>query len=136
MIKHVKRISLPLLLCFAVTASANEVSVEVNMESILEIGRENQTLSASSQDRIDNTERQTDKLINEYKVVSKQVEGLKLYNAQKRIQIQAQLDLMDKLDEQLVQVVVMQRQIPPLAGKMLDTLETFINLDTPFRSEE
>ena len=136
MIKHVKRISLPLLLCFAVNASANEVSVEVNMESILEIGRENQTLSASSQDRIDNTERQTDKLINEYKVVSKQVEGLKLYNAQKRIQIQAQLDLMDKLDEQLVQVVVMQRQIPPLAGKMLDTLETFINLDTPFRSEE
>ena len=136
MIKHVKRISLPLLLCFAVTASANEVSVEVNMESILEIGRENQTLSASSQDRIDSTERQTDKLINEYKVVSKQVEGLKLYNAQKRIQIQAQLDLMDKLDEQLVQVVVMQRQIPPLAGKMLDTLETFINLDTPFRSEE
>ena len=136
MIKHVKRISLPLLLCFAVTASANEVSVEVNMESILEIGRENQTLSASSQDRIDSTERQTDKLINEYKVVSKQVEGLKLYNAQKRIQIQAQLDLMDKLDEQLVQVVVMQRQIPPLAGKMLDTLETFINLDTPFRNEE
>jgi len=136
MIKHVKRISLPLLLCFAVMTSANEVSVEVNMESILEIGRENQTLSASSQDRIDNTERQTDKLINEYKVVSKQVEGLKLYNAQKRIQIQAQLDLMDKLDEQLVQVVVMQRQIPPLAGKMLDTLETFINLDTPFRSEE
>ena len=134
--KHVKRISLPLLLCFAVMTSANEVSVEVNMESILEIGRENQTLSASSQDRIDNTERQTDKLINEYKVVSKQVEGLKLYNAQKRIQIQAQLDLMDKLDEQLVQVVVMQRQIPPLAGKMLDTLETFINLDTPFRSEE
>jgi hypothetical protein len=136
MTKYVKRISLPLLLCFAVITSANEVSVEVNMESILEIGRENQTLSASSQDRIDNTERQTDKLINEYKVVSKQVEGLKLYNAQKRIQIQAQLDLMDKLDEQLVQVVVMQRQIPPLAGKMLDTLETFINLDTPFRSEE
>ena len=43
---------------------------------------------------------------------------------------------MDKLDEQLVQVVVMQRQIPPLAGKMLDSLETFIKLDTPFRAEE
>ena len=57
-------------------------------------------------------------------------------SAQKRIQIQAQLDLMDKLDEQLVQVVVMQRQIPPLAQKMLDTLETFIKLDTPFRIEE
>ena len=43
---------------------------------------------------------------------------------------------MDKLDNQLTQVVVIQRQIPPLAQKMLDTLETFISLDTPFREEE
>ena len=136
MFNYIKNISLPILFCFSVLISANEVNVEVNMESILEVGRENQTLSANSQDKIDQTERQTDKIVNEYKVVSKQVEGLKLYNAQKRIQIQAQLDLMDKLDEQLVQVGVMQRQIPPLAQKMLDTLETFIKLDTPFRSEE
>ena len=136
MFKYIKNISLPVLFCLSVLVSANEANVEVNMESILEVGRENQTLSANSQDKIDKTERQTDKLVNEYKVVNKQVEGLKLYNAQKRIQIQAQLDLMDKLDEQLVQVVVMQRQIPPLAQKMLDTLETFINLDTPFRAEE
>ena len=136
MFKYIKNISLPVFFCLSVLVSANEANVEVNMESILEVGRENQTLSANSQDKIDKTERQTDKLVNEYKVVNKQVEGLKLYNAQKRIQIQAQLDLMDKLDEQLVQVVVMQRQIPPLAQKMLDTLETFIKLDTPFRAEE
>ena len=135
MYKFMKNISLPVLIGFSVISLANEV-VEVNMESVLEVGRENQQLSATSQDKIDATERQTDKIVNEYKVVSKQVEGLKLYNAQKRIQIQAQLDLMDKLDEQLVQVVVMQRQIPPLAGKMLDSLETFIKLDTPFRAEE
>ena len=125
-----KKISLPILFCFSIIVSANETNLEVNMERVLEVGRENQTLSASSQDKIDQTERQTDKIVNEYKVVSKQVEGLKLYNAQKRIQIQAQLDLMDKLDEQLVQVVVMQRQIPPLAEKMLDTLENFVQIDT------
>ena len=135
MYKFMKNISLPVLIGFSVISLANEV-VEVNMESVLEVGRDNQQLSATSQDKIDATERQSDKIVNEYKVVSKQVEGLKLYNAQKRIQIQAQLDLMDKLDEQLVQVVVMQRQIPPLAGKMLDSLETFIKLDTPFRAEE
>ena len=130
--------SISLLTVFFATSliSSNEIVVKANMESVLEVGRENQTLSANSQDEIDKTERQTDKIVNEYKVVSKQVEGLKLYNAQKRIQIQAQLDLMDKLDEQLVQVVVMQRQIPPLAQKMLDTLENFIQLDTPFRIEE
>ena len=107
-----------------------------DMESVLEIGRDNQILSAQSQDKIDLTERQTDKIVNEWKAVSKQVEGLKLYNEQKRIQIKAQLELMDKLDEQLVQVVVMQRQIPPLAQRMLESLESFINLDTPFMIEE
>ncbi len=106
------------------------------MELVLEVGRDNTELSAQSQEKIDATESATDKLVNEYKVVSKQVEGLKLYNAQKRIQIQAQLDLMDKLDDQLVQVVVMQRQIPPLAQRMLESLESFIALDTPFRIEE
>ena len=107
-----------------------------DMESVLEVGRDNQLLSAKSQDNIDATERMTDKIVNEWKAVSKQVEGLKLYNEQKRIQIKAQLDLMDKLDDQLVQVVVMQRQIPPLAQRMLESLESFIALDTPFRIEE
>ena len=106
------------------------------MEAILEVGRDNTELSAQSQGKIDATDSATDKLINEFKVVSKQVEGLKLYNAQKRIQIQAQLDLMDQYDEQLVQVVVMQRQVPPLAQRMLAGLEKYVKLDTPFHIEE
>ncbi len=79
--------------------------VASEMELVLEVGRDNTELSAKSQAKIDATESDTDKLINEFKVVSKQVEGLKLYNAQKRIQIQAQLDLMDKYDEQLFKLL-------------------------------
>ena len=94
MLIFMKKLSLPILFGFSIVSYSNEL-IEINMESVLEVGRENQELSASSQDAIDQTERQTDKIVNEYKVVSKQVEGLKLYNAQKRIQIQAQLDLMD-----------------------------------------
>jgi archaellum component FlaC len=107
-----------------------------DMEAVLEVGRDNSNQSAVSQDKIDSTEKQTDKIINEWKVVSKQVEGLKIYNEQKRIQIQAQLDLMDNLDDQLTQVVVMQRQIPPLAQRMLEGLERFVELDVPFHVEE
>ena len=48
-----------------------------DMESVLEVGRENSSQSAVSQEKIDRTEKQTDKIVNEYKVVAKQVEGLK-----------------------------------------------------------
>ena len=52
-----KKISLPIIFGFSILVSANEMNVEVNMESVLEVGRENQTLSANSQDKIDQTER-------------------------------------------------------------------------------
>jgi len=128
--KNFKIFSISIAFVMSVFVSSSD------MESVLEVGRDNQKMSAVSQEKIDATERKTDKIVNEWKAVSKQVEGLKLYNEQKRIQIQAQLDLMDKLDDQLVQVVVMQRQIPPLAQRMLESLESFIQLDTPFRIEE
>ena len=61
------------------------------MELVLEVGRDNTELSAHfSSKKSMQLNQATDKLVNEFKVVSKQVEGLKLYNAQKRIQIQAQ----------------------------------------------
>ena len=44
------------------------------MESVLEVGRENSSQSAVSQEKIDETEKQTDKIVR-YKVVAKQVEG-------------------------------------------------------------
>ena len=40
-----------------------------DMESVLEVGRDNQLLSAKSQDNIDATERKTDKIVNEWKAV-------------------------------------------------------------------
>ena len=77
---------------FVLISMSNFVTAS-EMEMVLEVGRENQLLSASSQDKIDDTEKKTDKIVNEWKAVSKQVEGLKLYNEQKRIQIQAQLEI-------------------------------------------
>ena len=69
--KLIKNISLPTFLFISILISANEENVEVNMENILEVGRENQTLSANSQDKIDKTERQTDKIVNEFTNVCK-----------------------------------------------------------------
>ena len=69
-------------LCVLISVSSFISSSD--MESVLEVGRENQELSAASQDNIDATEKKTDKIVNEWKATAKQVEGLKLYNEKKR----------------------------------------------------
>ena len=56
------------IFCASLTAS--------EMELVLDVGKDNTNLSAQSQAKIDSTESDTDKIVNEYKVVSKQVEGL------------------------------------------------------------
>ena len=68
---------------FVLVSVANFMNAQ-DMESVLEVGRENQKLSAVSQVNIDATERKADKIVNEWKAVAKQVEGLILYNKQKR----------------------------------------------------
>ena len=67
--KNYKVIALTAVLSVTFLAQANEseaVVFEASMENVLEVGRENQQLSAASQSRIDSTERQTDKIVNEY----------------------------------------------------------------------
>ena len=54
--KNYKVIALATVLSFSFLAQANEseaVVVEASMENVLEVGRENQQLSAASQSRID-----------------------------------------------------------------------------------
>ena len=53
--------SLAMIIPFAANAT--------DMESVLEVGRDNSNQSALSQDKIDNTDKQTDNIINEWKVV-------------------------------------------------------------------
>ena len=54
-------------LCMIISISG--ILSSSDMESVLEVGRDNQLLSAKSQEKIDATERQTDKIVNEWKVV-------------------------------------------------------------------
>ena len=107
-----------------------------DIDQILEVNDSNIVLSESSQEKVDNLADEKDSLLAEWKVVVKQVEGLKIYNAQKRQQIKAQEERLVTLAEQTRQVVVIQRQIPPLMERMADSLEQFVNLDAPFSLNE
>ena len=111
-------------------------SENTDIEEILSENETNFSLSEKSQSQVNDLSTEKDSLLAEWKVVVKQVEGLKIYNEQKRRQIKAQEERMVTLAEQTRQVVVIQRQIPPLMEKMADRLEEFVNLDAPFSLDE
>ena len=112
------------------------VADKTDIDQILEENQSNISLSEESQETVDNLSTEKDSLLAEWKVVVKQVEGLKIYNAQKRQQIKAQEERLVTLAEQTKQVVVIQRQIPPLMERMANSLEQFVSLDAPFSLDE
>jgi hypothetical protein len=121
-----------LLYILAIFATANDADIE----QILEENQTSISQSETSQEKVDNLSTEKDSLLAEWKVVVKQVEGLKIYNAQKRQQIKAQEERLVTLAEQTKQVVVIQRQIPPLMERMANSLEQFVSLDAPFSLDE
>ena len=88
------------------------------IQPLLDIGEERQKSEKVSQTKIDSMDDDTSLIVNEYKTVSKQIEGLVVYNAQMRAQIQAQEDRLKEIDKTMKEAQVMQRQIPPFTRRI------------------
>lgn len=114
----------------------SSASIAANLNQA--VGENNSANSSAqqSQRKIDSLSEQTDKLFNEYKVVSKEVDGLLVYNSQLEKQITNQINEMQKLGESIDQVTVIERQIIPLMLRMIDGLKQFVELDVPFLPQE
>jgi hypothetical protein len=90
-----------------VAASSNAASID----QVLDVGKQRTAEAKSSQAKID---------------------GLRVYNARLERQIANQNRRISDIDGSISEAAVIQRQIPPLVGRMLDGLEQFISLDMPF----
>ncbi len=106
------------------------------LNSILQVGEQKTKLAQTSQQKIDKIADQTASLLNDFKVVNKQIEGLRVYNSQLEKQLANQLTVISQLEESIANVTVMERQVQPLILKMLDGLEQFVALDVPFHRQE
>lgn len=132
-VKRVARIGLCILssVCFyAASASADQ------LDEVFKVGQSKAAAAQKSQVKIDGIADKTDALLQSYKQVNKEIEGLRVYNAQLEARIQNQLKRITEIDKAMSQVTVIQRQITPLLIKMLDGLENFVALDVPFLAEE
>ena len=113
---------------FGVAASSSATSID----DILDVGKQRTAQAKTSQAKIDRLADETRDLLSDYKTVMKQVDGLRVYNARLERQIANQERRIADIDASIAEAAVIQRQIPPLVGRMLDGLEQFINLDMPF----
>ncbi|MCK9564312.1 MAG: DUF3450 domain-containing protein [Bacteroidales bacterium] len=102
------------------------------VDDVLQAGAQKVEQAKASQQRVDNLSDQAYNLLQEFKTVNKQIEGLRVYNAQLDRQIANQTQAMADLQESIENATLMERQIMPLTLKMLDALEQFVKLDLPF----
>jgi hypothetical protein len=111
-------------------------AAEKTLDAILQVGIEKNAAAAKSQVKIDKLAEQTRDLLNDWKTVNKQIDGLKVYNSRLQKQIDNQLRRITEIEQSISQVTVIQRQMTPLVIRMIDGLEMFVELDIPFHMSE
>jgi septal ring factor EnvC (AmiA/AmiB activator) len=115
------------------------LAINVNaasVDSTLDASAKKTAKAQQSQQKIDNLSDQTTELFQTFKQVNKQVEGLRVYNAQLEAQVEHQRKTMADLEASIENAAIMERQITPLTLKMIDSLDQFVNLDLPFLLDE
>jgi hypothetical protein len=106
------------------------------LDDILEVSAEKTQAAKASQAKIDRLADETRDLLDDYKTVMKQVDGLKVYNARLERQIQNQLKRVADIEQSIDEVQIIQRQMTPLVIRMIDGLEQFVEMDVPFNLDE
>lgn len=119
------------------TLAGAAVAVQAStLDQILDVGETKNTAARKSQVKIDRLADETNDLLTDYKTVTKQIDGLKVYNARLQRQIDNQITRIGEIDNSIDQVTVIQRQMTPLVIRMIDGLEKFVELDVPFHMDE
>lgn len=107
-----------------------------SLNSVLAVGEAKNAAARKSQAKIDRLADETRDLLSDYKTVTKQIDGLKVYNSRLQRQIDNQTTRLLEIDDAIAQVTIISRQMTPLAIQMIDGLELFVEMDVPFHLEE
>lgn len=132
--KHMQKLLLTLLGSAAVFSGSTAMAATFN--DVFQAAAQMNAQAKRSQAKIDDLTEETRRLLNEYKTVLKEVEGLKVYNRQLEKQIGNQEQEMVQLAASIDEVTIIERQITPLMLRMIDGLEQFVELDAPFLLDE
>jgi hypothetical protein len=120
---------------YAITGLSTQVFA-VSINEVMQEGESRADAGARDQTKVDSVADQTEKIVNDYRAVTKVVDGLRVYNALLQTQLNNQEAEMQALTDSISNIALIERQIVPLMIRMLDSLDVFISLDTPFLMKE
>lgn len=90
----------------------------------------------SSQQRVENLDEEADKMLAEYRQIIAESKSLKVYNEQLAVQVKTQEEELTAKTQELTEIETTSREVLPMMQNMLDTLDSFVELDLPFLPDE
>lgn len=129
-----KRASVVMTALAAVVLSA-PLSAQ-SVDSVLRAETNRLDRQVQSQQRVERIVSQTRSITDEYRAVTKETDGLNIYNQLLQAQVDSQLAQIAQIEDSMERATVVNRQILPLITRMIARLEELIALDTPFLESE
>jgi hypothetical protein len=121
---------------FIVIASLSTQTFAASINEVMQEGENRADAGANDQTKVDSVAEQTEIIVNDFRAVTKVVDGLKVYNSLLQTQLNNQEAEMTALTDSIANIALIERQIVPLMLRMVDALEQFVILDTPFLLKE
>ena len=121
---------------FALCSMQANVAFADQVDDLVTKGKSRITSGAASQKRIDDLSEQAEKATASAQAELKSAETLKAFNAKLRRTAVAQREAMAKLANSIEGASLIERQIVPLMGRMIEGLDQFIQVDLPFKLDE
>ncbi len=121
---------LALLLLTPLALQAAELNSSVAVQEKIE------NAGINSQNKIDKLAEQNQSMLEQYKIAITTADSLQTYNDYLEKIVQSQTDELNSFDSQIEGIEKTTREVVPLMGRMLKTLEEFVKLDVPFLPKE
>lgn len=130
-IKKTSRFTLSLLLL-----SITPFSLATQIETAESLQIQQQNKAKQSQQRVEKLDDQAQKMLDEFREISLELENIRAYHQQLKKIVHSQEQEKKALAQQILDIDITQRNITPLMLRMLQVLEQFVSLDAPFLAKE
>lgn len=127
--------AISMTLCLLIVSASFNTYAEDLKQSQQKISQTDQS-GKQSQAKIDSLDDEHQRLFMEYRQVLAETEQLALYNRQMTAIVNSQQQELISIANQVAEIERTERGILPLMSRMLDSLEQFVALDTPFLQQE